>query len=128
MYLFDPHAVKVLAIVAPTLNFVPDRGLRFAVSFDDQPPQTIDIVPKGFDARNGNRDWEASVKNACRTVSSAHTLSGTGYHTLKTWMVDPGVVLQKIVVDLGGLQPSYLGPPESYRGAAAGAGEPRTKD
>lgn len=115
MYLFDPHAVRVLAIVAPTLNFVPDRALRFAVSFDDQPPQIIDIVPKGFDARNGNRDWEESVKNACRVVQSAHTLSGSGYHTLKIWMVDPGVVLQKLVIDLGGLKPNYLGPPESYR-------------
>jgi len=116
MYLFDPHSVKVLAIVAPTLNFVPDRALRYAVSFDDQPPQVIDIVPKGFDARNGNRDWEESVKNACRVVQSAHTLSGSGYHTLKIWMVDPGVVLQKIVIDLGGLKPNYLGPPESCRG------------
>jgi oligosaccharide reducing-end xylanase len=120
MYLFDPRSVKVLAIVAPTLNFVPDRGLRYAVSFDDQAQQTIDIVPKGFDARNGNRVWEESVKNACRIVESTHILSGPGYHTLKIWMVDPGVVLQKILVDLGGLKPSYLGPPQSYRGGAAG--------
>jgi hypothetical protein len=28
-------------------------------------------------------------------------------------MVDPAVVLQKIIVDLGGLKPSYLGPEET---------------
>ncbi len=79
-----------MAIVAPTLNFVPGRGLRYAVSFDDQPPQIIDIVPRDFDARNGNRQWEESVKDACRFVQSTHTLPSAGYHTLKIWMVDPG--------------------------------------
>ncbi len=119
MYLFDPNQVKVLAILAPTLNFVPERGLRYAVSFDAEPPQVVEIVRKGYDAQNGNRDWEESVKNACRVAVSNHTLSGPGYHTLKIWMVDPAVVLEKIVVDLGGLKPNYLGPPESYRGGGA---------
>jgi hypothetical protein len=114
MYLFNPQKATVHVTVAPTLNFVPDRALRYAISFDDQPPQTIDIVPKGFDARNGNREWEESVRNAGRVVQSTHSLSGAGYHTLKIWMVDAAVVLQKIVVDLGGLKRSYLGPPESF--------------
>jgi hypothetical protein len=109
MYLFDPAALQVHTIIAPTLNFVPGRGLRFAVSFDDQPPQIVDAL-----AQNSLHDWEESVKDSMRTVTSSHSLSGSGYHVLKYWMVDPGIVLQKIVVDLGGLKPSYLGPPESF--------------
>jgi hypothetical protein len=109
MYLFDPGEVTVEAIVAPTLNFVPGRGLRFAVSFDDQPLQIVDAL-----AENSLKDWEKSVEDSVRKIRSTHKLSGTGYHTLKFWMVDPGVVLEKLVVDLGGVKPSYLGPPESY--------------
>jgi hypothetical protein len=115
MYLRSPGEVVVSSIVAPSLNFVPGRGLRYAVSFDDQQPQIVEIVPEGFDARNGNREWEESVKNNSRTVRSSHKLTKVGYHMLKIWMVDPGVVLQKIIVNTGGLKPSYLGPPESVR-------------
>jgi len=55
------------------------------------------------------------VKDSVRHVVSSHTLFQPGYRTLKIWMVDPGVVLQKLTVNLGGVKPSYLGPPESYR-------------
>jgi hypothetical protein len=33
---------------------------------------------------------------------------------LKLWTVDPGVVLQKIVIETHDIAQSYLGPPESY--------------
>ena len=74
---------------------------------------------------NGVRDWEKSVSDAARVVKATLQVANPGYHTLKFWMVDPGVVLQRLVVDFGGVRPSYLGPPESYRGgetAEAGAG------
>jgi hypothetical protein len=115
MYLFSTGKVEVAAILAPTLNFVPGRGLRYAVSFDDETPQMVTLVPPNYNARNGNRDWEKSVEDNARYGHTTHTLAKSGYHTLKFWMVDPGVVLQKLVVNLGGVKPSYLGPPESYR-------------
>jgi hypothetical protein len=39
-------------------------------------------------------------------------LPKAGYHTLKFWPLDNGIVLQKIVIDWGGVRKSYLGPPE----------------
>ncbi len=116
MYLFTTGPVDVTAITAPTMNFVPDRGVRYAVSFDDEPPQVVTLVPQGYQAQNRNPDWEKVVGNNAHYAHSKHTIAKPGYHTLKIWMIDPAVVMQKFIVDLGGLKPSYLGPPESFRG------------
>lgn len=114
LYTFGAGPVDVVAITSPTLNFVPDRGLRYAVSIDDEPPRVITLVPQGYQAQNGNADWEKTVRDNARYSISHHVLAHPGYHVLKLWMVDPAVVLQKLVVNLGGLKPSYLGPPESF--------------
>ena len=114
MYLFSTGTLQVATITSPTLNFVPGRGLRLAVSLDDEAPQILTLVPADYQAQNGNADWEKVVGDNARYVYSKHLVSKPGYHTLKYWMVDPGVVLQKIVVDCGGVKPSYLGPPESF--------------
>ncbi len=114
MYLFDKGTVNVEGIFSPTLNFMANRGLHYAISFDNDEPQIITLVPADYNAQNGNRDWERSVVDNARYSYSKHEISKSGYHTLKIWMIDPAVVLEKIVVDLGGVKPSYLGPPESF--------------
>ncbi len=119
MYLFSAGKAEVNVILSPSLNFAPDRGVSIAISMDAAAPQIVQVIPKGYVAGDRNRDWEESVKNGARTVKAAFDVGKPGYHTVKIWMVDPGVVLQKIMVDMGGLKPSYLGPPESYRGVVS---------
>lgn len=70
-------------------------------------------VPELY-TENRNTDWEKSVSDNARFSRSTHTVTTPGYHTLKIFMIDPGVVLQKIIVNTGGLKPSYLVPSESY--------------
>ena len=66
MYLFSSGTFDVTAIFAPTLNFISGRGQKYGISFDDQPPQTVTLVPENYDARNGNSDWEKTVSDNVR--------------------------------------------------------------
>ena len=36
-----------------------------------------------------------------------------GFHTFKLMGIDPSVVIDRVVIDFGGLADSYLGPPET---------------
>ncbi|MFS2135726.1 glycosyl hydrolase 115 family protein [Duganella sp. Dugasp56] len=110
MHLFSAGTVGVQATLAPTQKFQPGAGLRYAVSFDDEAPQ---IVNMHADATE--KAWERSVSDGATVLSSRHKIAAPGQHTLKFWAIDPGVVLQKLVVDAGGQRNSYLGPPESPR-------------
>jgi hypothetical protein len=108
MYLYDAGDFQLQATLAPTLNFVPGRGLRFAVSVDDGPRTVVDELE-----HNTQQDWEQAVSDGVRRVTLPLTIAKPGYHTLRIWAVDPGVVLERIVVSHGPLKPSSLGPPES---------------
>ncbi|MEO6393040.1 MAG: glycosyl hydrolase 115 family protein [Pyrinomonadaceae bacterium] len=110
MFLVKGGPVSVDAYFAPTQMFRPTGGLSYAIAFDDEPPQTIN-----FHAGYNQLEWERSVSDGVRVINSKHQITGPGYHTLKFWAVDPGLVIEKFVVNTGGLRPSYLGPPESYR-------------
>jgi hypothetical protein len=108
-HLFDAGDVTVQVYVSPTLDYNAVQGLRYGISFDDEPPQIVNIH-----ADTSLQAWERWVSDNAITATSQHRIDGPGDHVLKFWLVDPGVVLQKIVVDAGGVRPSYLGPPESF--------------
>jgi hypothetical protein len=112
--LYDAGEFEMQAVLAPTLNFVPGRGLRFAVSVDDGPRTVVDALE-----HNAEKDWEIAVSDGVKKVTIPLSNLTAGHHTLKIWMVDPGVVLERIVLSHGSLPPSYLGPPESFYGRLA---------
>jgi len=115
MYLFYSGEAAIRLILSPTLNFLTGRDLKIGLSIDDEDPRVIIVVPKDFNAMNGNKDWEQTVMDNARFIDLKQIIKTPGYHTLKLWMIDQGVVIEKIVVDTGGVRASYLGPPESKR-------------
>jgi len=113
-YLFNSGTYAVSTYTAPTCAFDPNHGISYAVSIDDQTPQTVQNYPSGNSVNH--KDFNTAIKDNILIRNTSFKFNASGYHTLKVWMVDPGVVLQKIVINTGGLQPSFLGPPESYFG------------
>lgn len=106
--MIDTGWVNVKAYVSPTLDFTNSNGLHFGISIDNGKIQLINI-----NADESNKAWGRDVSNNIKIMETKiHIKSGT--HVLKYWMVNPGVVLQKIVINSGNNQSSYLGPPESY--------------
>ncbi|GAB3280167.1 hypothetical protein GCM10027347_55220 [Larkinella harenae] len=100
------------AYFSPTLNFFRDEnGLQYAISIDDETPQIISLNKE--DKTSDKGIWNKWAAENIIIKSSKHTLAKPGKHTVKFWMVNPGVVLQKLVLDFGGLEPSYLGPEET---------------
>jgi len=94
----------------PTLAFVPGRGLRYAIAVDDQAPVVIDLLKN-----KAHSAWQEAVRTGVRKSSAQLTINEPGYHTIRIYMVDPAAVLQKIVINTGHLQDSYLGPQSSTR-------------
>lgn len=85
------------------------------MSIDNGAPQIVNITTAtGANDMKMNRQWERNTSNDVNLTSTTHTISTPGVHVLNFWMVDP-TVLQKLVVDTGGLEWSYLGLPESLR-------------
>ena len=95
-YSFSKDSFLVNAFFSPTLNFHnSETGLRYAISIDEEKPQVIGINKES----NVESAWGKWVANNIIIKKSAHYITEPGKHILKFWMVDPGVVLQKLVVD-----------------------------
>lgn len=98
---------EVQLLLAPTLNFNHNKGLRYEISFDNETPQIVNF--------NGHYKGELGRWQSEHIIKSItkHLVQQAGKHTLRFRVLEPGIVLEKILINTGGLKSSYLGAPES---------------
>nr|MBP7181201.1 glycosyl hydrolase 115 family protein [Dysgonamonadaceae bacterium] len=96
-------------LVSPTLNFN-NKGLRYGISVDNQEEKIVNMNGK-YDTKLLEK-WQAQRINETITT---HVFQSAGKHTIRFRVLEPGIVLQKIIMDTGNLKKSYLGAPESKR-------------
>ncbi|KAF2730931.1 hypothetical protein EJ04DRAFT_28389 [Polyplosphaeria fusca] len=117
-YTFTPTTaskpLNLTLILAPSLNIKPKKPLAYIVQIDDLPQQrrqyVIDQPQPDFPV-----GWGVAVAQSAWMNTTSWGAVGEGAHTLRIWLVEANVILQKVVVDLGGVGYSHNGPPESWR-------------
>lgn len=111
---YTPNTVNITMILGTSLNTIPERPLKYAVQFDNQEIQTVQYIidqPAGANPIG----WLEAVADQAWKSTTTFNYTEPGVHKLKVWELEPAMVLTKIVLDFGGVRPSYLGPPESHR-------------
>ncbi len=106
VYLWNAGDKKVTVRAIPTHAVSSDHGLRYAVAFDDQQPVMVE-----FDTLEWSSQWNLNVLQGVAIPESIHNIDSVGKHKLKIWMVDPGVVIDKIII--GTPAASHTGPQET---------------
>lgn len=99
---------KVRIYLAPTLNFNANVGLCYALSVDGGSETVVNFNGPGHEKELNRWESDYVIKSELEM-----DFAKAGRHSLRFRFVDPGICLEKIEVDFGGLKPSYLGAPSS---------------
>ncbi|MDZ7870574.1 MAG: glycosyl hydrolase 115 family protein [Rheinheimera sp.] len=110
LYFQQAGEFELQIYLSPALQITPGRGVRLAVALDDAAPQLLDLMT-GFD----DNLWQQAVLDNIRILQHRLQVGSPGLHQLRVYLVDPAVVLQKVMINTGALQPGYLGPVQSRR-------------
>jgi len=93
---FNTGPVKIRTQCLPTHKITSDHpGLRYAISLNNDPPQIIDINAIEYSAA-----WNVNTLRAASIGVSSHEVTQRGLQHVRIWMVDAGVVLDKLTVEI----------------------------
>lgn len=114
-YTFEQGSVDVYTYVLPTFPISKDRGYagheatnvetKYGVCIDEGP-----VMNPSTSSFEYAQIWYESVLKNCRINKTTLHIDKPGKHTVKIICGDAGTVLQKVVLDFGGMKRSYMGP------------------
>ncbi len=117
-YTFHAGPVDVYSYALPTFPLFEDPDFsghettnihtRFGLRIDDGA-----ILTPTSSSFEYAKDWYESVLRNCAIRKTTLYIDKPGRHTLRVICGTPGVVLQKFVLDFGGMKRSYMGPPST---------------
>lgn len=112
IHVSEAGTYSIMAYSAPSNPLTEEGRLPYAIAIDNDEPVVTNMLPQEF-AAGISQHWSQSVLNNVHTHSTEHSLTA-GLHTLRFYVMDAALALQKLVISKATLPYSYFGPQESY--------------
>ena len=104
-YSFNGGNVVAYIYALPLFPIDPKHDTRYGVMIDDGLVHWVTVSSKEYSG-----EWHRNVfRNSDIAMVNMH-VGKPGKHTFKLICADPGMIIQKVVLDFGGMKQSYLGP------------------
>ncbi len=104
-FVTDTGVITIFTYMLPLFAKDKSHSTQYGVQVDNR-----DMVLHHNDVKEYSREWAANVIRNSAINKTNVILNEPGKHTLRIYSIDPGMIIQKIVIDTGGLKDSYLGP------------------
>ncbi len=105
---------KFTVFTAPSNNVDrKDVGIRYGVSVNGGSTEVVNTINSNYQSGEYSGTWAGDVSANGRKKTTDINLSA-GTNTIRVYLVDPTLVLQKLVISEEDVLSSHLGPAESY--------------
>ncbi len=104
-------AIQVTLHFTMTLEYHADEPLMYQISLGKGPWKTVKLLE--YDQAYLPTGWDEAVQDNVWTRTHCFPNVSPGSHILAYRPLAKGLLLERIVLDLGGVQESYLGPPST---------------
>ena len=104
-YTFNGGNATVYVYALPLFPIDSRHDTRYGIMIDDGMVQWMTTSAKEYSSQ-----WRLNVFRNSAISSITMNIGNPGKHTFKLICADPGMIIQKIVIDFGGMKRSYLGP------------------
>ncbi len=113
LYLPDAGKYDIDLLTNPTLDLYPGRGLAVAVALDNHAAQTMAVFTPHTQADETflGKNFYRNTHDNQRIMHFTGEITSAGQHTLSVRMVDPTVVVERIVIHRSPLPKTFFGPP-----------------
>jgi hypothetical protein len=116
IYIFSRSSPTLTLIFNMTLDLDPANPMAYEIAVDNEAPYRHLLLPKSQEKRDKlpAEGWLDAVMDCVWKRDHAVTKLDLGAHIIRIRLNHPNLLLEKVVLDLGGVRECYLGPPPSF--------------